>query len=521
MPIDTPRLRVLVDPIYITAANLSGSSTYHRYVALVRELVRRGHYVYWLLPDSDYTPNEIENHPNVGVIRTTYIQDQFVIDGLVTNDFFNMFNRISGDYHIDLVITSRVSLALPYKRQIEPPRFHDSEGNFTDKGYGVPVVIMEGFPQTRKRQHVSKSYWLSQCLGYISSDKTLFVSDHNREEVVNEMKDYIVSSEVRDWVDRTRIIPSGIEVDELDKIYDPDRWKVEQGFQVLCLGRLFGVSYTEYVPWFDYLFKSGISDAQLTISLSGSLGGPTRNKLKKLGFDFANVGKQFIIHQRNPRSNFLRMLRKFHCFICPLSHLDHPMGIFEALYMGVPGIIPVSDYQRTFFKDYPFVIEPRKREQLIAKLMWIRENKEEARELILPWRDTIREKYNSKKNIVWTVDELEESARGYINRFKTSRAVIDFVKELKGERYTFDDVCAYLKKQGYMGISIGNMNVRTTFTYARSAIHHSMRLAGYVDLCDGPNEVFVRKDVFDSMEKSNEQTGKEKTKIRKRKKASS
>lgn len=502
MSVYAPRLRILLDPIYIGAASLHGSSTYVRFIRLVKELVARGHFVYWCVPDSpDYTPDPIESHPNVGVIRTSYIQDQFVIDGLVTNEFFNLFNRISGQYHIDAIVTSRVSLALLYKRLIEPPRFHDVETNFTDKGYGIPVAILEGFPQTRKRQHVSRSYWLSQCLGYIASDRTIFTSAHNREEIVNEMQDYIVTSQVRKWLDTTRLIPPGIDVAELDKLYDPDRWKVEKGFQVLCLGRLFSVSHNEFVPWFDYLFKSGMDDVCLTISLSGGLGGPTRAKLKKLGFDFANVGKQFIIKTRNPRSNFIRMLRKFHCFICPLSHVDHPMGIFEALYMGVPGIIPVSDYQQTFFKDYPFVIEPRKKEQLIAMLMDIRKDPQKARDMIAPWRDKIRDEYNLNKNIKVIADEIEEIAHAHIDRFKTSKAVLDFLGELKGKKYTFDDVVAYLRKAGYMGISVGNMDVRQTFTYCRGAIHHAMRYVGYIDTCEGAEDVFVRRDVFDNSKK--------------------
>lgn len=505
-----PRLRILIDPIYVQIANLSSSSTYHKYVSLVTELVSRGHYVYWCVPDAEYVPNKIENHPNVGVIRTSSIQDQFVIDGLVTDEFFNLFNRMAGTYHIDVLITSRNSLALTYKRTLEPPRFHDTEKEYTDKGYGLPVVLLEEFPQTRKRQHTSRAYWLSQCLGYISSDLTVFLSAHNRDEVVVEMQDYITSRQVQKWLDKTRIYPAGIECAELDKIYDAKRWEVENGFQVLCLGRLFGPSYIEYVPWFDYLFKGGLSDAVLTISLSGALSGPMRKKLKSIGFDFANVGKQFIIHENNPRANFLRMLRKFHCFICPLSHLDHPTGIFEALYMGVPGILPISDYQQTFFKDYPFVVNPKKKHELIAMLTWIRDNKAEARAMVLPWRDIIREKYNAPDTISGLSNEIERVAHLHIDRFKTSRGVVDLVKELKGKTYSFADVCAHLKTQGTHGVSIGNMAMRTTFTYARSAIHHAMRLAGYVDTCETPEEIFTRRDALEAKSKI-------KTTIRRRK----
>lgn len=497
MSIYTPRLRVLIDPVYVQSANLSGSSTYHKYVSLVRELVSRGHFVYWMIPDSEYTPNEIEDHPNVGVIRTSYIQDQFVVDGLVTDEFFNLFNRVAGKYHIDVLVTSRNSLALTYKRILEPPRFHDNDGNFTDKGYGLPVVLLEEFPQTRKRQHSSRSYFLNQCVGYIASDRTVFLSDHNRDEIVEEMKDYFVTSQITKWLDTVRIIPAGIECSEFDSIKDDNRWKIEDKFEVISVGRLFGESYMEFLPWFDYLYKAGHEDVRLTISLSGALSGPMRSKLKKIGFDFNNVGAQFKVMENNNRSNFIRMLRKYHAFIVPVSHLDHPTGIFEALYSGVPGIMPVSDYQQTFFKDYPFVINPSKKEELLSTLLWIKDNREEARKMIAPWREIIKEKYDAKPNIRKLVDEIEESAKSHIDRFKTSKAVLEFLRELKGEVYTWADIVAYLSKCGYQGISIGNMKVRTTFTYARGAIHHSMRLVGYVDVCDGAIEKFVRRDVFE------------------------
>lgn len=493
-----PRLRILIDPVYVQVANLSGSSTYRKYVTLVRELTKRGHYVYWCIPDKEYVPDEIENHPNVGVIRTTAIQDQFVVDGLITDEFFNLFNRIAGKYHVDVLCTSRNSLAAYYKRLLEPPRYHDNGADYTDKGYGLPVILMEEFPQTKRRQNSGDAYFLMQSLGYLSSDRTVFLSAHNRSEVTAEMAEIFLTSRVDHFARvQAEVIPAGIECEQLDAIYDPDRWRAESGFRVVSIGRIFGVSYIEYLPWFDYLFKSGISDAELTISLSGALGGPMRNKLSKIGFDFANLGRQFRILENNNRSNFIRQLRGYHAFIAPMSHLDHPTGIFEALYMGVPGVMPVSDYQQSFFRDYPFVIQPKDKAALVATLSWIRENKEEARRMILPWRDIIREKYNARPNIAKVADLVETAARDHINRFKTSGAVITFCKELKGKSYTFDDAVAFLREQGYMGISIGDMGIRTTFTYARGAIHHTMGMAGYVDVCNGPDELFVRRDIYD------------------------
>jgi len=439
----------------------------------------------------------MEDNPNVGIIRTSAAQDQFIVDGLITDNFFNLFNRIAGKYQVDVLCTSRNSLALTYKRLLEAPRFFDSDKTYTDKSYGLPVVLLEEFPQTKKRQHSANAYFMNQCLGYISSDKTIFLSDHNREEIVEEMKDYIVMNKIQKWVERTRIIPAGIETAQLDKLYAPDRWEVEKGFQVISIGRIFGPTYVEFLPWFDYLFKAGLDDVCLSITMSGKLSGPMKAKLQKVGFDFANVGRQFKIFENNPRSNFLRMLRKYHAFFAPVSHLDHPTGILEAMYMGIPGVLPISDYQQTFFKDYPFVINPKKKEELIGTLAWIRDNKAEARQMVLPWRDIIREKYDAPKNIILLADQVEEAARGKIDKFSTSRGVVDMLRELKGESYTWDDVVAYLKTAGWMGVSIGNMKVRTTFTYGRSAIHHAMRQIGYVDTCVNEKEHFVRRDIFE------------------------
>lgn len=495
-PVTAPRLRILIDPVYVQISNLGSSSTYNKYVSMVRELVSRGHFVYWMLPDVDYTPNEIENHPNVGIIRTSYIQDQFIVDGLVTDDFFNMFNRIAGKYHIDVVCTSRTGAASMIKRTLESPRFHDKGTDYTDKHYGLPMVVIEEFPQTPQRSHVGEAYWLNQCQGYLTSDCTVFISDHNRSEVTSAMGGIYTNSMINKWVDRTVITPSGIEIAELDKIYDANRYKVENDFRVISVGRIMGVSYREHLAWFDYLYKSGIN-AKLIVSLSGNLGGPMKKSMTKLGVNFDPDNPQFQLIENNPRKSFLKLLRTVHAGIAPMSHLDCPVGLSEAIYMGVPLIMPVADYQKTFFPDYPFVIKPSDKAGLLMHLRDIQKDPEWAREQIEPWRQHIRETFNAPVNIAHMCDDIERVAREPLPRFKTSGAILDFLSELKGERYTFGDVVEYLRECGTMGISIGDLGIRATWTYGRGTIHHAMRYSGYVDMCDGPDEVFIRRDVFD------------------------
>lgn len=495
--VQSPRLRILIDPVYIQIANLSSSSTYQKYRKLVAELVGRGHYVYWMLPDVDYTPDDIEEHPNVGVIRTEYIQDQFVVDGLVTDDFFNLFNRIAGKHHIDVIVTGRTGAANMIKRVLESPRFHDKGRDFTDKHYGLPMVIVEEFPQTVKSQHVGESYWLAQTTGYMSSDLTVFISDHNRSEVVSGMTSIYRPNTIQKWIDRCEIIPSGIEVAELDNYYRPDRWKQESGFRVMSVGRIMGVSYTQFHEWSKILYEMGV-DAKLIVSLSGKLGGPMRKRLEKIGVTFGADQDFYQLIENNPRVNFLKTLRTVHAGIVPMSHLDCPIGISEALYMGVPLVMPTADYQETFFPDYPFVVKPSDRAGLVGHLTFIRENPEEAREMIEPWRTHLRNTFDAPTNNRLLADSIERTAREPIPRFKTSGAILGFLEELKGERYTFDEVIGYLQKCGVMGISIGDLGIRATWTYGRSAIHHAMRYVGFVDLCDGPDEVFVRADIFNA-----------------------
>ncbi len=494
--VKAPRLRILIDPVYVQVSNLSSSSTYNKYVSMVRELVSRGHYVYWMLPDVEYTPNEIESHPHVGVIRTTYIQDQFIVDGLVTDDFFNMFNRIAGKYHIDLICTSRTGAASMLKRTLESPRFHDKGTAYTDKHYALPMVVIEEFPQTPKRSHVGEAYWLNQCQGYITSDRTVFISDHNRSEVTQGMAGIYTHSTINKFVDRTVITPSGIEIAELDKIYERDRYKVEKGFRVISVGRIMGVSYREHLAWFEYLFKSGV-DAKLIVSLSGGLGGPMQKSLTKLGVNFDEDNPQFHLIENNPRTAFLKLLRTVHAGIAPMSHLDCPVGLSEAIYMGVPLIMPVADYQKTFFPDYPFVIKPSDKAALLMHLRDITNDPDWAREQIEPWRQHIKETFNAPVNIKSMCDDLEATARKPLPLFKTSGAILEFLTELKGERYTFGDVVEYLRECGTMGISVGDLGIRATWTYGRGTIHQAMRYVGYIDMCDGADEVFVRRDVFE------------------------
>jgi len=492
------RLRILCDPIYIQISNLSSSSTYHRWVNLICELVKRGHFVYWMIPEADYTPHPLESHPQVGVIRTAPIQDQFLLDVMVPENHINLFNRISGKYHIDMVITQRTGMANGYKESLQSCRFHDTDTAYTDKSYGLPVCIIEGFPQTKQKDHISRAYALRQHVGYFSAEMTFFQSDHNREAITKEMLDVFRSSLVDKWIaERTTVLAPGIKVHDLDRHYDPERYKVETGFNVLSIGRIFGQSYAEYLPWFDYLYKAG-QDVSLTISLSGALGGPMRAKLMGLGFDFDNgVGRQFKVMTKVPKAEYLPSIKRFHAFICPVSHYDHPTGLLEAIYLGVPGVIPVSDYQRTFFPDWPWVIKPSDKAGMLAALNDIRENPEEARAKVLPWRDRIRGQYDATVNNEVICDEIEKQARQPIDNFKTSSGVVNLLKDLKGTNYTFPDVIAYLRTTGRLGVSVGDQTIRQTFTYARAAIHHALNLAGYVDTCDSAEELFVRRDIFE------------------------
>lgn len=497
--VKAPRLRILIDPVYIQSANLNSSSTYNKYKKLVAEMVSRGHFVYWMIPDAKYDPDPIEESPNVGVIRTSYIQDQFVVDGLVTDDFFNLFNRIAGKYHIDVIVTGRTGAASMMKRVLESPRFHDKGTDYTDKHYALPMVVIEEFPQTIKAQHVGDAYWLNQCQGYMTADLSVFISDHNRSDVTQGMGGIYANSFINKWTEKSQIIPSGIEIAELDKIYEPDRWKAESQFKVLSVGRIMGVSYREHLAWFDYLYKSGI-DAKLIVSLSGKLGGPMRKALDKIDVRFTTDNPQFQLIENNNRLSFLKLLRTCHAGIAPMSHLDCPVGLSEAIYMGVPCIMPEADYQRTFFPDYPYVIKPSDKAALLMHLQDIKDDPAAAREKIEPWREYIRRTFDAPTNIKTLCDGVERVARDPLPRFKTSGAILDFLSELKGDRYTFFDIVEYLRASGRMGISVGDLGIRATWTYGRGTIHHALRYSGFVDLCDGPDETFMRADAFDALQ---------------------
>jgi len=494
-----PRLRILIDPIYIQLGNLGGSSSYQIMVNLVRELASRGHYIYWMVPDVEYKPSDVEDLPNVGIIRTEKVADMFTLDGCVSDKYFSLFNRVTGKYHVDVVMTRRTGIATQLKRLLEPNRFHDTGGDMSDKLYGMPLVINEGFVQTPERSFVGEAYWMCQCMGYLTSDMTIFQSEHNLDEVCKSMGNYLVTSKIMDFAkNRAKIVPFGVNCDQLDQYYNENYAFLDKNkFKVMSIGRLMGVSHVEYLDWFDYLYKSGMDDCELTLSLSGQLSGPIRTRLGKMGFDYKNnLGRQVKLYEYNNRDNFLRMLRGYDCFFAVTSHQDQPAGIWEALYLGVPGIIPESDYQKTFFADYPFVIKPSDKKDFLAKLLWIREHRQEAREMVKPWRNIIREKYNAVTNNKKVADIIEEVAYNHVNRYYTPKGVLKFLEQLKGETYSWNDVINFLKRQGQIGVRIGDATVRQPFTYSFGSIKLGMSRCGYVDTCESSIPFFVREDIY-------------------------
>lgn len=489
------RLRVLVDPIHIQISNLSGSSTYHRFSNLVSELVRRGHYVYWMLPQCEYEPSLLEEHPHVSVVRTSPIQDQFLLDGLIHEGTYNYFNRISGKYHIDVIATQRTSMGHGYKKGLEGCRFYDSDTEYADKTYSLPTTIIEGFPQSRWKDHTSRSYDRGQLMGYLGADMTFFQSAHNREMITTGMLNTFRSSIVEDWLkNQTSVIAPGIRTAELDTFIDDSRWKLESTFNVLSVGRYFGESHAHFLPWLDYLYKSG-ENISITVTLGGGLGGPMRAKMSKLGLDPNSPAIK--INTKTPRRIFLASLKKYHAFVCPVSHYDHPTGLFEVIYLGIPGVIPISDYQQTFFRDWPWTVKPNDHAALLGHLMWIKENPEEARAMVIPYRQMLRDRFDSIVNNSIICDHIEAAGRAHINRYKTSRGVINMLKELEGDEYNWDDLVYYLRRYGHTGVSIGDQTIRQPFTYAAATIHHSMHLAGFSDPCDRPDRYFIRNSVFE------------------------
>lgn len=505
-----PRLRILIDPIYIQVGNLGGSSTYHQMATLVKELAERGHYIYWMIPDVDYKPSNIENLPNVGIIRTEKIVDQFTLDGCISDKYFSLFNRVTGKYHVDVVMTCRTGIATQLKRLLEPNRFHDTGGDMSDKLYGMPVVINEAFVQTPPKDFVGEAYWMCQCMGYLTSDYTIIQSEHNLNTICKNMCDYIVPSRVMEFAkNRAPIIPYGVDCKALDTYYNENYFGLDNNFKVMSLGRLMGTSYIEFLEWFDYLYKSGMDDCEMTLSLSGQLSGPIRTRLGKMGFDYKNnLGRQFKLYEYNNRDNFLRMLRSYDCFVSVTSHQDYPTGVCEAVYMGIPGILPESDYQQTFFKDYPFVIKPSDKKDFLAKLLWIREHRQEAREMVKPWRDIIRKNHNTNINNKKIADVIEKAGYDSVNRYYTPKGVLNFIEQLKGETYTWNDVINFLKRQGKIGVRIGDATVRQPFTYSYGSIKLGMARCGYVDTCESSTSFFVRKDIFErgNYAKNNDKT---------------
>ena len=252
-----------------------------------------------------------------------------------------------------------------------------------------------------------------------------------------------------------------------------------------------------------------MDDCELTLSLSGQLSGPIRTRLGKMGFDYKNnLGRQVKLYEYNNRDNFLRMLRGYDCFFAVTSHQDQPGGVWEALYLGIPGILPESDYQKSFFKDYPFVIKPSDKKDFLAKLLWIREHRQEAREMVKPWRDIIRKKYNTNINNKLIADAIEEVAYNHVNRYYTPKGVLKFLEQLKGETYSWNDIINFLKRQGQIGVRIGDATVRQPFTYSFGSIKLGMSRCGYVDTCESSIPFFVRKDIYErgNYDKHNDKT---------------
>lgn len=514
-------MRFLVSPVYMTIVNMRGSSTYNHVKNLIRELVDRGHFVYWHLPENfTYEPDPLEQHERVKVIRTEMYVDQY-IEGSHMRGLEKLFSRLDGKYSaIDGVITSRTPIIPLLKALIETPSVKQMKNphlaggkRFTGHAPTVPFFVLESFPKIIDDAiPINPVEYRNQSYGYQCSERVYFGGITDYENVMNDQRSLAPFSMVKKFrEDVFRIAPFGVKIEKLDHWSQgqPPRTDPKNGpLKIISLGRIRTANHAKTIlEQSDYLHRMGYEvDFKIPTSANrGSLPQALNKELK-------TVMEHVNILWGTPQDKFFEYMFAAHAAVVSSKSHNFPTAILEAIYGGVCVVVRPEKWIKFYLgDDYPFYYDGS-HEHLITVLNYIRNNFEKSQAELAPYRKLIAEKFDSKECMSYIAEDIISVAEESFRTGTTSGGFRDILSKIPKdvESITFDEVLKFIDKTSNNPLRIGFLN-STGFLRTRGMVDYCMRQEGWIDASDHEFPRYVRGGVVQPQSKSDTETDDEQT----------
>lgn len=403
-------MRALLIP-QVSALSLASESDFYTHRMLVDLLTdyETSHCYMWLRSrDDGFRPS----WPNVSVFPEetnwmTFYQQM----SSTTGRLFELFNRISGPYPVDAVFTSRAglvtSLMVGLSAEMEKP---------------VPVVVCEPriyAPGRMSHNQVTLLDAAARSLGY-AFGWTVAWSESEKQEALTCVDTFLKGGLVKQAEERIRVIPYRVDVPDIENRPDGDRKLL------LFSGRLnTNKKWSRILEAFQMLYETRRDVEVWVHSGTGAYAklDPDQAKWHRTSERFAD------------RADYRNLLRRASAGAYASLDEGSNATVQELVAVGVPMALPDRPWVRKLFDpfEYPFVW--RNRRQLVGMLSWILDNEDEARAMIQPASNLIRERA-SQSEWEWQWRELLDQIRVENDRVRPIdrfRAEVDALLETREE----------------------------------------------------------------------------------------
>ena len=398
-------------------------------------------------------------------------------EGFAGTQFYRLFNALSGKYPIDAVLTSRTGAVPAIHRMIV------GRQNFWTE---VPVILYEpGVGQMGHelfREESPLGFHRAVCYSY---GYNIFLSESEKKLAADLVRRYMAPSVFQRFWDRS--IAAGFNGVDCARIDGEER--VENEKPVLFYGGRFNRTkgIRDIVKMYDGFFRAAMDvEIVMTTPSPGT------------GFLFDDrdyPGIRFIFNCDSER--FLQEAKRADVFMVASEYEGRGLGFFELIYRGVVGIFPDRPWSRAALpKDFPFFYRGKREARDL--LLWVVQNRNEAREMLEPTRTFIRDEYNLKEcldPVFALLERAVEEAKGTTWRDGGEKArtgsvyelVEDFCSKQGDREFSLMEVLAHVVEQSalYQAKTFDETAYISDKFRSKFHIHRMITERGWEDQCTG------------------------------------
>ena len=371
-------LRVVYFPIYSNPRALESSPSYN-YIKKLVHYMRKAHddvffYIcfprmgktnyrdHWQFANKD--PDSLFNYAGVKIVfldMYTVSQSEMV---MMTKEFWDEFNEITGKHYYDVVLNERPELAPILRKLVGHP--------LDLRGIKNPIVnTIQQIPDRDRKAYIEDEYLMAA--GSLVG-RTYFQSPHHMEKFRKTIGYHLSPSLMLEFDKRARVIPMGIDLDELTALKEKYWDEKPKTIGISFSRKMYNfIKYEQSLDLLDRCYKSGRNVRVNVITPSSAI--------KHMPDGFEKYAK---VMRGTGRHEFLEVnAKENHVFIVHSPWEDFSMTTVEQLGLGLIGILPNLPWARYLVgDDYPFLFDDNN--EALAMLKFCADDYQKAFDMSVP-----------------------------------------------------------------------------------------------------------------------------------------